>query len=111
LETSELQTLALVFLRLHGRGYSISGVFFGTYCVLIGYLAFRSGFLPRIVGVLMAIGGVSYLTNTFALFIAPALAARLPDVTLLGGIAELSLTLWLIVMGVNALKWEEKASA
>jgi hypothetical protein len=110
-ETSELQTLALVFLRLHGRGYVISGVFFGTYCVLIGYLAFRSGFLPRVVGVLMTIGGVSYLTNSFALFIAPALAARLPDVTLLGGIAELSLTLWLIVMGVNALKWEAKASA
>ena len=36
---------------------------------------------------------------------------RLPDVTILGGIAALSLTLWLIVMGVNALKWEEKASA
>ena len=110
-ETPQLQALALLSLKLHARGSSIAGVFFGIYCVLIGYLTFRSGFLPRILGVLMAIGGLSYLTSSFALFLWPTSAARLPDFTLLGGIAELSLTLWLMVMGVNALSWEEKASA
>jgi hypothetical protein len=96
-ETTQLQTLALVFLKLHAWGYSIAGMFFGTYCVMIGYLVFRSGFLPRGLGVLMAIGGLSYLTGSFALFLSPTLAARLPDVTVLGGIAELSLTLWVSV--------------
>ena len=110
-EPTQLQALALVSLKLHARGYSIAGVFFGTYCVIIGHLAFKSGFLPRILGVLMAIGGFSYLASSFTLFLLPTVAARLPDFTLLGGIAELSLTLWLMVMGVNALKWEEKASA
>jgi uncharacterized protein DUF4386 len=110
-ETAELQALALMSLRMHARGYSISGVFFGIYCVLIGYLVFKSGFLPRILGVLMAIGGLGYLIDSFAIFLLPTLATRLPDVAVLGGIAELSLTLWLMVMGINAREWEEKASA
>jgi hypothetical protein len=59
----------------------------------------------------MAIGGLSYLTNTFAIVLFPALAARLPDVTVIGGVAELSLCVWLLVVGVNVPKWEEKASA
>lgn len=107
-ETDQLQALALIFLRMHARGYTVSGVFFGTYCLLIGGLVFRSGFLPRTLGVLMAVGGLSYLTDSFALFLSPRLAARLPDVMVLGGIAELSLCLWLTVSGVNAPKWEER---
>jgi hypothetical protein len=110
-ETNQLQALALMSLRMHARGYTISGVFFGTYCLLIGHLVFRSGFLPRLLGALMAAGGLSYLTNSFALFLSPALAARLPDIMVLGGVAELSLCLWLLVMGVDVPKWEEKASA
>ncbi|MDB4948320.1 MAG: hypothetical protein JWM27_969 [Gemmatimonadetes bacterium] len=54
---AQLQALALLFLRMHARGYSIAGVYFGIYCIVIGHLVFRSGFLPRILGVLMAIGG------------------------------------------------------
>lgn len=110
-ETTQLQGLALISLKMHARGYNIAGVFFGTYCLTIGYLVFKSGFLPRILGALMAIGGLSYLTSSFAIFLLPTLAARLPDVTVLGGIGELSLCLWLLVMGVNAPKWQEKASA
>jgi hypothetical protein len=110
-ETTQLQALALMSLRMHARGYTISGVFFGTYMLLLGYLIFRSGFLPRILGALMAVGALSYLTNSFAVFLSPTLAARLPDLGMLGGIAELALCLWLIGMGVNASKWEQKASA
>ena len=110
-ETNQLQAFALMSLRMHARGYTVSGVFFGMYCLLIGHIVFRSGFLPRILGVLMAIGGLSYLTNSFAIFLLPTLAARLPDIMVLGGIAELSLCLWLMVMGVNVPKWEEKAGA
>ena len=110
-EATRMQTFALISLKMHALGYSIAGVFFGIYCLLIGYLVFRSGFLPRILGVLMAIGGLSYLTDSFAIFLLPTLAARLPDIMVLGGIAELSLCLWLMVVGVNDSKWEERASA
>jgi Domain of unknown function (DUF4386) len=110
-ETTELQALALMSLRMHARGYTIGGAFFGIYMLLLGYLIFRSGFLTRILGVLMAIGGLSFLTNSFAVFLLPTLTAHLPDIGMLGGIAELALSLWLIVTGVNVLKWEEKANA
>ena len=110
-ETNQLQALSLTSLRMHARGYLISGVFFGIYMLLLGYLIFRSGFLPRILGVLMAIGGLSFLTNSFAIFLLPTLVARLPDIGMLGGSAELALCLWLMAMGANAARWEEKASA
>ena len=109
-ETTQLQTLALMSLKMHARGYSISGVFFGTYMLLLGRLIFRSGFLPRILGVLMALGGLSNVIDSLATFLVPTLAARLPDLGMLGGIAELALCLWLMVRSVNAPKWEEKAS-
>jgi len=108
-DVPQLKALALAALKLHGRGYSIAGVFFGIYCVLIGDLTFRSRFLPRILGVLMAIGGLGYVTESFTSFLSPALAARLPDLTILGGIAELALCLWLMIVGLNISKWEERA--
>ncbi|MBV9959973.1 MAG: DUF4386 domain-containing protein [Acidobacteria bacterium] len=108
-ETNQLQAFALLSLRMHARGYTISGVFFGIYMLLLGYLIFRSGFLPRILGILMAIGGLSNVADGFVVSLSPALAASLPDMGMLGGIAELALSLWLLAWGLNASRWEEKA--
>jgi hypothetical protein len=81
-------------------------VFFGFYCLLIGYLIFRSTFLPRILGVLMAIGGLGWLT-----FVSPLLANYLSPYNLAPGIlGEGSLTLWLLVIGVNEQRWKQQAS-
>jgi hypothetical protein len=82
-------------------------VFFGLYCLLIGYLIFRSTFLPRILGALMAFGGLGWLT-----FLSPPLARYLYPYNLAPGLfGEGSLTLWLLVIGVNAQRWKEQASA
>jgi hypothetical protein len=82
-------------------------VFFGFYCLLIGYLIFRSTFLPRILGVLMAIGGLGWMT-----FLAPPLAGYLSPYNLAPGIlGEGALTLWLLLMGVNVQRWKEQATA
>jgi len=105
LVAEERQGLIQFFLRLHGRGYNISSVFFGSYCLMIGCLAFRSRFLPRFVGVLMCVGGAAYLLMSFLVLLAPAAATRLPDMTVLGGIAELVFAIWLLVPGVNVAKW------
>jgi len=101
--------LALLSLRLHARGYSIAGVFFGIYCLLIGHLAFDSRVLPRVIGVLMAVGGFGYLIDSFTFFLFPELSMRLPDFTILGGIAELVLALWLMIAGVKT-NAEERAA-
>jgi hypothetical protein len=104
----QLQALALMFLRLRAQCYhNIGLVFFGLYCLLIGCLIFRSTFLPRILGVLMVLAGLSYV-----LFLSPPLAQSLqPYILVFPGVGQISLTLWLLVMGVNEQRWNEQASA
>ena len=82
-------------------------VFFGCHCLMVGYLIFKSTFLPRILGVLLAFGGLGWLT-----FLSPPLAAHLsPYVVFPGILGEASLSLWLLVVGVNAPRWREMAAA
>jgi hypothetical protein len=77
--------------------------FFGFYCVLIGYLIFRSTFLPRVLGALMAFAGLGYLT-----FLWPRLGAALNPYNMLpGALGEWSLTVWLLVKGVDQQRWNE----
>jgi hypothetical protein len=79
-------------------------VFFGCYCLLIGYLILRSTFLPRILGALMAFGGLGWLT-----FLSPSLADYLSPYSMFPGVfGEVSLTLWLLVIGVNVQRWKEQ---
>ena len=103
----QLQALALVFLRLRAAAYhNIGLVFLGLYCLLLGILIFRSTFLPRILGVLMALAGLSYV-----LFLSPSLARSLqPYILVFPGVGQISLTLWLVLIGVNAQRWKEQAS-
>lgn len=81
-------------------------VFFGPYCLLIGYLIFRSTFLPRILGALMALAGVGWL-----LFLTPLGHPLSRYLMVLGFVAEAALMLWLIVAGVNVARWREQAGA
>ncbi len=93
----ELRTLALMLFDFYGEGFNICFVFFGVYCVLIGYLIFRSTFLPRLLGALMAIGGLGWLT-----FLYPPLADSLwPYSAVPGILGEGALTLWLLIFGVR----------
>lgn len=75
---------------------------------VIGWLIFRSTFLPKILGVLLVVAGLCYLTNSFVDFLFPAVL--LPFYILLPSfVAELVLCIWLILIGVNAEKWKEQA--
>ncbi len=106
-KVEQLQAQASLFLELYGQGVSICFVFFGVYCLLIGYLIFKSSFLPRILGVLMAVAGLGWLT-----FLFPPLADYLSPYNLvLGFLAELALMIWLLVMGVDVQRWKEQARA
>ena len=106
----QLQTLSLFFLNLQSQGYNISLLLFAFYFPIIGYLIYVSNFLPRILGVIYAMAGLAYLINSLAWFLLPPLAAHLfPYVLLPAFIGEVSMSLWLIVKGVNVEKWNEKA--
>jgi hypothetical protein len=94
-------------MKWHPQGVDIGLIDFGIYCLLIGYLVFRSAFLPRILGVLMAFAGLAWLT-----FLSQPLAHSLSPYNMAAGVlGQLSLTLWLLVFGVDAQRWKEQASA
>ncbi|MGA7615292.1 MAG: DUF4386 domain-containing protein [Thermoanaerobaculia bacterium] len=108
----QLQALAYVSLRTHDYGFGLGLIFFGMTCIALGYLIFRSGYLPKVLGVGMQLAGVCYLINRSVLILFPALAPRLFPVILMPPfIAELSTALWLLVKGVNLSKWHDRQNA
>lgn len=88
-------------------GYGMALVPFGVHCLLIGVLIVRSIFLPKVLGILMATAGLAYL-----LFVWPPLGQHLffPYIVIPAVLGEGSLTLWLLIMGVNAERWNRQAS-
>lgn len=80
-------------------------LFFGPYCVLLGYLIFRSTFLPRVLGILMMVAGVAWLVSLLPLIAKTAFTYVAP----LGIIAEAALMLWLLIKGVNEERWKQEA--
>lgn len=106
----QLQALSMLSLKLHSAMYDIGLLFFGVHCVLIGLLIARSAFLPKIIGVLLALAGLGYLVSSTASLFLPALAPLVFPYSLLPGlVAESVLALWLLLIGVNASKWEQQA--
>ena len=108
--TSQLQAMSLFALKLQMLVFTIGMVFFGIQCILIGCLIARSTFLPRILGVLLAIGGTCYVIASFANFLLPLGARLVPIIMPVALIGEGSLGLWLLVKGVNVQRWYEQAS-
>lgn len=102
----QIQALAYMFLRLYNQAYGIAIVFFGFFCALTGYLTFKSTFLPRILGVLIAFAGLSWLT-----FLAPPFATKYFAYIFPTAIGEGLLYLWLLVKGVDAERWNQQADA
>src|SRR5438876_11430960 len=101
----QLNTLALLSLKLYGYGGGIFMVFYGIPSILLGYLMFRSGYFPRVLGVLMALGGLGFVVRNFLLVLAPAWASSL--LLLPMTLAVLPMTVWLLVKGIDVRKWEE----
>jgi hypothetical protein len=105
--TEQLQALAILFLELHEYGISIASIFWGLWLFPMGYLVYRSGFLPRLIGILLMIGGFGYIFDfaTRALF--PGIDLTISQFTFIG---EILLPLWLLIKGVNVEQWEKRAA-
>jgi Domain of unknown function (DUF4386) len=99
--------LSFEALRLQPHGLNIALVFTGFYCLVIGYLIFKSTFLPRVLGALMAFAGLGwlmYLSNPLVHYLSPYNLAA-------GLCGEVSVMLWLLVMSVNGRPRQEQARA
>ena len=112
LPAAQLQALAYLASDLAGIGYSLHTVFFGLDILCFAYLVLRSRFVPGAIVVLLALDGLAYLVYSFADLSAPVFAAGLfPWIQLPALVGEGSLCLWLLVVGVDAARWTERASA
>ncbi len=108
----QLQAMSYLSLKAHDYGFGIGLLFFGFVCLVNGYLIRKSGYFPRLIGLLLQVAGICYLIHNFALILAPEVANRLfPAIMLPVFIAELSFSLWLIIKGVNMVKWDERVAA
>jgi hypothetical protein len=101
-QADQLQSLAMLFLTLHKNGYWIAQIFFGTWLFPLGYLVFKSGFLPKMLGILLMVSSVTWTTTSLLYFLyVPGYTAITYISFPLGFIAEFTLTLWLLIMGAK----------
>jgi len=104
-QQNQLATLSLLFLNIQSQGYAIGLVFFGFYCILIGYVIYRTNAMPKIIGVLYAVAGICYLINSFTMFLSKGFANPLFIYLAIPiFIGELSLCLWLLIKGIDTSK-------
>ena len=103
-QADQLQALAMLFLNLYQNGFMIAQIFFGTWLLPLGYLVFKSGFLPRILGILLIIDCFAILIWFFQFFLFPGYEAISYLCLTESLIAEASLCLWLLIKGVKDQK-------
>jgi hypothetical protein len=101
IETDKLHALVLLFLNGHSYGYDLGLVFFGLHCLVLGYLVFKSGYFPRVLGILLIGAALAYLTGSFTRFLFPDYLALISPIYVVALVAELSLSVWLLFKGVK----------
>ncbi|MFZ6816755.1 DUF4386 domain-containing protein [Undibacterium sp. Ji22W] len=107
-EPAQLHALANFALKSHDIAFNIALILFGATCIIYGYLIFASRYLPKLIGILMQIAGVSYLVACFSALFFPAFSNMIsPAILFPALVGEASFCLWLLVKGVNLTKWDE----
>jgi hypothetical protein len=102
----QLQALALLAFHLHNDGHNVGLTFFAFHCAVLGYLIYRSAYLPRAFGVLFVLAALCLLTSVATDFLVPALnAAIFPAIVLPFFLTQLFFALWLAIIGVDLRKW------
>jgi Domain of unknown function (DUF4386) len=108
-QPEQLQTLALLSIKYHTFGANLFTAYYGVAWIIRSYLIVRSGYLPKLIGVLMGIGGAGFIARNFLLILAPAYASDVLLMLLFPG--GLLFMVWLFFRGVNIAKWHERTAA
>ncbi len=106
---AQMEALAYTLLRIAAFGGSLFSTFYGAANIVLGWLIYRSGYIPRVFGVAIIIMGVAFAVRTFLLILAPAYASGLLLVT--AAVAFIPFILWLLVRGVNEEGWRRAVQA
>ena len=97
----QLQALAMLFLNLHKYGYFIAQIFFGLWLLPVGYIGFKSGYLPKLLSLMVILACFGHLIQYFQIFLFPDLEVITYPGLAVATIAELSLCFWLLIKGVK----------
>jgi hypothetical protein len=109
-QPDQLHALVLLFLNAYEYVTLVWGTFFGLHLVVLGYLVYKSGYLPRALGVLLVLASFGYLIDSFGNFLLPQYDELYASVVvLLAIVGELPLTFWLLIKGVNLEQWKKRA--
>lgn len=101
---AQLNILATFFLKLHSNGYMIAQVFYGLYLFPLGFIIFKSGLLPKVIGVLLMLGCIGDFIDFFRFFLFPEIdSLLLQNITLPADLGEFSMCLWLLIAGVRQI--------
>ena len=106
-DAGQLQGLVMLFLDAHSYGFTIGIAFLTLHVFMLGYLIIKSGFIPKIFGILFLAAGVGYLIDSFALLLSTTYETTPAYIAVTIAIAELAFPLWLLIKGVNVEKWDE----
>jgi hypothetical protein len=105
---AQVNALTMLSLKLFSSVGMMFLALYGIATILRGFLIFRSGYLPKFIGVLLMLGGVGFVVKTVTMVLTPAFSS---SVFLIGMFpAGLSLTLWMLVRGVNVPGWEARSA-
>jgi hypothetical protein len=105
------QELAALFLDLQSHGYDLGLIFFGVNSLVTGYLVYRSGFLPRLVGAGVIAAGIVYLAGSYLRILAPGWVDAFAPAYAVPLVAETAFCLWLLLRGVDADRWNRAAGS
>lgn len=102
------QSLAMLFLDAHGYGFTIGIAFLTIHVFILGYLIFKSGYFPKVLGILFFAAGVGYLVDSFALLLSSSYTTTPAYLSLPIAIAEIAFPIWLLIKGVNKDNYQER---
>ena len=100
-DTRQLDALAYLFLRLHGQGIDVASIFWGLWLFPFGLLVIRSGFIPRVLGLLLIVAGVAYVVSAFTSLVLPRYASLVGQVAMVPEFGEIPIIFWLAIWGAR----------
>jgi len=105
----QLHALVMIFLNAHETVVLIWGLFFSLHLLVFGYLIYMSGYIPKIIGVLLVLASLPYLIQGFGNILFPQYKETFTSIAFLSSI-EIVLPLWLLIKGINIEQWQKRVS-
>ncbi len=107
----QVNALVMLFLDAHSVGFTIGIAFLVPHVLILGYLIYKSGYFPKVLGILFIAAGVGYLFDTIGLLLVPAYTTTPGLIAMVIAIAEIAFPIWLLVKGVDNDHWQNQTLA